>query len=164
MWSWWTIGCSYHTNNSHTRWKHYKNTWSTRSYNKSRHISKNCLFTTVWLVFEHINLVSTDNMDGFWLFWQIIISFSYFSNYRLVDKVNKSIGQDPNSKTLIGVLDIYGFESFKFNRCYRAPCLCVCYDTWSWFFKTFSISKAWGIIISANGCLDVDVSKMLGSL
>ncbi|KAJ7535365.1 hypothetical protein O6H91_12G030000 [Diphasiastrum complanatum] len=33
----------------------------------------------------------------------------------LVNKVNKSIGQDPDSKTLIGVLDIYGFESFKTN-------------------------------------------------
>ncbi|CAN4112840.1 unnamed protein product [Withania somnifera] len=34
----------------------------------------------------------------------------------LVDKINSSIGQDPNSKSLIGVLDIYGFESFKTNR------------------------------------------------
>ncbi|CAL9751955.1 unnamed protein product [Musa acuminata subsp. burmannicoides] len=33
----------------------------------------------------------------------------------LVDKINVSIGQDPNSKHLIGVLDIYGFESFKCN-------------------------------------------------
>ncbi|XP_071721684.1 myosin-9-like isoform X2 [Rutidosis leptorrhynchoides] len=33
----------------------------------------------------------------------------------LVDKINMSIGQDPNSKSLIGVLDIYGFESFKQN-------------------------------------------------
>ncbi|XP_050215596.1 myosin-17-like isoform X1 [Mercurialis annua] len=33
----------------------------------------------------------------------------------LVEKINNSIGQDPNSKQLIGVLDIYGFESFKFN-------------------------------------------------
>ncbi|KAL3849947.1 hypothetical protein ACJIZ3_011829 [Penstemon smallii] len=33
----------------------------------------------------------------------------------LVDKINNSIGQDPNSKCLIGVLDIYGFESFKNN-------------------------------------------------
>ncbi|XP_051141893.1 myosin-9-like [Andrographis paniculata] len=33
----------------------------------------------------------------------------------LVDKINVSIGQDPNSKVLIGVLDIYGFESFKTN-------------------------------------------------
>ncbi|KAL0005461.1 hypothetical protein SO802_013022 [Lithocarpus litseifolius] len=33
----------------------------------------------------------------------------------LVDKINSSIGQDPNSKSLIGVLDIYGFESFKTN-------------------------------------------------
>lgn len=33
----------------------------------------------------------------------------------IVDKINVSIGQDPNSKSLIGVLDIYGFESFKHN-------------------------------------------------
>ncbi|GAB2291863.1 hypothetical protein Dimus_026114 [Dionaea muscipula] len=33
----------------------------------------------------------------------------------LVDKINMSIGQDHNSKSIIGVLDIYGFESFKFN-------------------------------------------------
>ncbi|KAF5458799.1 hypothetical protein F2P56_022803, partial [Juglans regia] len=33
----------------------------------------------------------------------------------IVDKINNSIGQDPNSKSLIGVLDIYGFESFKQN-------------------------------------------------
>ncbi|KAJ1400696.1 P-loop containing nucleoside triphosphate hydrolase [Sesbania bispinosa] len=33
----------------------------------------------------------------------------------LVEKINISIGQDPNSKSIIGVLDIYGFESFKFN-------------------------------------------------
>ncbi|CAB4321685.1 unnamed protein product [Prunus armeniaca] len=33
----------------------------------------------------------------------------------LVDKINSSIGQDPQSKFLIGVLDIYGFESFKTN-------------------------------------------------
>ncbi|KAB2071095.1 hypothetical protein ES319_A08G199900v1 [Gossypium barbadense] len=31
----------------------------------------------------------------------------------LVKKINVSIGQDPDSKCLIGVLDIYGFESFK---------------------------------------------------
>lgn len=35
---------------------------------------------------------------------------------RLVDKINVSIGQDPSSNCLIGVLDIYGFESFKNNR------------------------------------------------
>ncbi|EES03165.2 hypothetical protein BDA96_03G215100 [Sorghum bicolor] len=33
----------------------------------------------------------------------------------IVEKINVSIGQDPNSKQLIGVLDIYGFESFKVN-------------------------------------------------
>jgi len=35
---------------------------------------------------------------------------------RLVQKINISIGQDPSSKCLIGVLDIYGFESFQTNR------------------------------------------------
>lgn len=33
-----------------------------------------------------------------------------------MDKINISIGQDPNLKSTIGVLDIYGFESFKCNR------------------------------------------------
>ncbi|KAK4794857.1 hypothetical protein SAY86_012851 [Trapa natans] len=33
----------------------------------------------------------------------------------IVNKINSSIGQDPESKSLIGVLDIYGFESFKTN-------------------------------------------------
>ncbi|KAI8021872.1 Myosin-12 [Camellia lanceoleosa] len=37
-------------------------------------------------------------------------------NYgRIVDKTNNSIGQDPDAKSIIGVLDIYGFESFKIN-------------------------------------------------
>ena len=30
-----------------------------------------------------------------------------------MDKINNFIGQDPDSKVLIEVLDIYGFESFK---------------------------------------------------
>ncbi|CAL5380751.1 unnamed protein product [Camellia sinensis] len=33
----------------------------------------------------------------------------------IVDKINNSIGQDPDAKSIIGVLDIYGFESFKIN-------------------------------------------------
>ncbi|CAE6162205.1 unnamed protein product [Arabidopsis arenosa] len=33
----------------------------------------------------------------------------------LVDKINKSVGQDPESRFQIGVLDIYGFECFKNN-------------------------------------------------
>ncbi|KAJ0510529.1 putative myosin ATPase [Helianthus annuus] len=33
----------------------------------------------------------------------------------IVTRINNSIGQDANSKLLIGVLDIYGFESFKTN-------------------------------------------------
>ncbi|KAM0866140.1 hypothetical protein ACQ4PT_042813 [Festuca glaucescens] len=33
----------------------------------------------------------------------------------IVDKINNSIGQDPDAISIIGVLDIYGFESFKVN-------------------------------------------------
>ncbi|XP_047151066.1 myosin-7-like, partial [Vigna umbellata] len=33
----------------------------------------------------------------------------------IVCKINNTIGQDPDSTKLIGVLDIYGFESFKTN-------------------------------------------------
>ncbi|XVE77890.1 hypothetical protein DITRI_Ditri13aG0100100 [Diplodiscus trichospermus] len=48
----------------------------------------------------------------------------------LVNKINVSIGQDPHSKCLIGVLDIYSFESFKTNwQCLMTPvcaCLNVC--------------------------------------
>ncbi|KAL3611086.1 hypothetical protein D5086_002106 [Populus alba] len=33
----------------------------------------------------------------------------------IVDKINSSIGQDPTATSIIGVLDIYGFESFKIN-------------------------------------------------
>ncbi|KNA05554.1 hypothetical protein SOVF_189230 [Spinacia oleracea] len=33
----------------------------------------------------------------------------------LVEKMNSSIGQDPNSRVQIGLLDIYGFECFKNN-------------------------------------------------
>ncbi|XP_019055618.1 PREDICTED: myosin-12-like isoform X2 [Nelumbo nucifera] len=33
----------------------------------------------------------------------------------IVDKINSSIGQDPSAENIIGVLDIYGFESFKVN-------------------------------------------------
>ncbi|XP_021321169.1 protein OPAQUE1 isoform X5 [Sorghum bicolor] len=35
----------------------------------------------------------------------------------LVDNINKSIGQDMESRSQIGVLDIYGFECFKYNSC-----------------------------------------------
>lgn len=35
---------------------------------------------------------------------------------RLVDRINKSVGQDKNSQIQIGVLDIYGFECFEHNR------------------------------------------------
>ncbi|GJN20508.1 hypothetical protein PR202_gb07895 [Eleusine coracana subsp. coracana] len=36
----------------------------------------------------------------------------------LVDNINKSIGQDIDSRAQIGVLDIYGFECFKYNSLY----------------------------------------------
>ena len=47
----------------------------------------------------------------------LLLDFFKFSYVRIVNKINISIGQDSDSKSLIGVLDIYGFESFKTNRC-----------------------------------------------
>jgi myosin-5 len=45
-----------------------------------------------------------------------MISVTNRSSFRrLVQQINESIGQDPNSKVLVGVLDIYGFESFQQN-------------------------------------------------
>jgi myosin-5 len=43
------------------------------------------------------------------------VTCALINNDRIVDKINSSIGQDPDAKSLIGVLDIYGFESFKIN-------------------------------------------------
>ena len=36
--------------------------------------------------------------------------------FRIIAKVNESVGQDEKSKLSIGVLDIYGFEHFETNR------------------------------------------------
>ena len=49
-----------------------------------------------------------------------------------MNKINSSIGQDPDSRALIGVLDIYGFESFKTNRCLTGMLLLsLCTDSFS---------------------------------
>ncbi|KAH0869000.1 hypothetical protein HID58_076022 [Brassica napus] len=58
----------------------------------------------------------------------------------LVDKINTSIGQDPHSKYLIGVLDIYGFESFKTNRCLSGMLVVFCDWLDGSFQKSGSIS------------------------
>jgi hypothetical protein len=50
------------------------------------------------------------------LFYNFLMSFLYHGHCRLVDNINKSIGQDMESRAQIGVLDIYGFESFTYNR------------------------------------------------
>ena len=44
------------------------------------------------------------------------VLFIFCCSTRLVDKINKAVGQDINSRMQIGILDIYGFESFKDNR------------------------------------------------
>jgi hypothetical protein len=61
-------------------------------------------------------LFKSSFMSNFHMFPLMLICLMTF-DLRLVNKINNSIGQDPNSKCLIGVLDIYGFESFKTNRC-----------------------------------------------
>ncbi|GER46091.1 myosin 2 [Striga asiatica] len=66
----------------------------------------------------------------------------------LVDRINRSIGQDPNSKCLIGVLDIYGFESFKTNR---------------YFYLVHSASSRYGIEVGMHtlkyACMDFDFEQ-----
>lgn len=46
----------------------------------------------------------------------IVNLFCYYVCCRLVEKINRSVGQDRDSRVQIGVLDIYGFECFKRNR------------------------------------------------
>lgn len=66
-------------------------------------------------------ICSLHHQEPFLLFMQILFFNSvYFTDFvisfRLVDKINRSVGQDLNSRVQIGVLDIYGFECFKNNR------------------------------------------------
>lgn len=89
----------------------------------------------------------------------LILICSMTSDLRLVNKINNSIGQDPNSKCLIGVLDIYGFESFKTNRCLIGMLLMIdcmldallwigCTSReycWSW--AQFIFSKLWWFLL-----------------
>jgi len=56
-------------------------------------------------------------LHGYFHMFPLTLLWQMTFDLRLVNKINNSIGQDPNSKCLIGVLDIYGFESFKTNRC-----------------------------------------------
>ena len=50
------------------------------------------------------------------LFFDSVYFTDFVISFRLVDKINRSVGQDLNSQVKIGVLDIYGFECFKNNR------------------------------------------------
>jgi hypothetical protein len=50
----------------------------------------------------------------------------------LVAKINESIGQDADSKNFIGVLDIYGFESFKVGLYRLNPVWPIALDS-AWF-------------------------------
>jgi hypothetical protein len=50
------------------------------------------------------------------LFFDSVYFTNFVISFRLVDKINRSVGQDLNSRVQIGVLDIYGFECFKNNR------------------------------------------------
>lgn len=42
----------------------------------------------------------------------------------LVGRINASIGQDPSAFASIGLLDIYGFESFTFNDLEQVRVVC----------------------------------------
>ncbi|RRT84368.1 hypothetical protein B296_00014846 [Ensete ventricosum] len=60
--------------------------------------------------------------------------------FMLVNRINCSIGQDPDSKFLIGVLDIYGFESFKTNRCFTGTLL---YSSWKMSKYLHDLHQIW---------------------
>ncbi|KAK6150259.1 hypothetical protein DH2020_017784 [Rehmannia glutinosa] len=68
----------------------------------------------------------------------------------LVDKINFSIGQDSNSKCLIGVLDIYGFESFETNR----NCQLLHYEALRLFFPNTEL-----YLVSLCVCVGVFFSR-----
>lgn len=68
-----------------------------------------------------------------------------------MDNINSSIGQDPDSKFLIGVLDIYGFESFKTNRCLTGMPF-VCIIDRNWFFKRTDSCSSY--VSSLTFCLE----------
>lgn len=61
--------------------------------------------------YAHFKVVSEKNYRG-----KEIETYIMWDLFRLVEKMNSSIGQDPNSRVQIGLLDIYGFECFKNNR------------------------------------------------
>ena len=48
--------------------------------------------------------------------WFLTAAYLSTAFCRLVEHINKSVGQDVDSRIQIGVLDIYGFECFKKNR------------------------------------------------
>ncbi|KAI7740039.1 hypothetical protein M8C21_006215, partial [Ambrosia artemisiifolia] len=56
--------------------------------------------------------ISSDEQEAI---FRVVAAILHLGNIEIVTKINNSIGQDANSKLLIGVLDIYGFESFKTN-------------------------------------------------
>jgi hypothetical protein len=61
---------------------------------------------------------------------------------RIVDKINNSIGQDPDATHIIGVLDIYGFESFKINR------FVVSSTVWSYCKYEFGLFFSFILVLS----------------
>lgn len=74
------------------------------------------LFMLVYLIGIHVVIAKSTNMGFFYYALLGDNSICFFYSNRLVDKINRSVGQDVNSPMQIGVLDIYGFECFKDNR------------------------------------------------
>lgn len=70
----------------------------------------------VYLIGIHVVIAKSTNV--FFFYYALLGNNSIYCCYsnRLVDKINRSVGQDVNSQMQIGVLDIYGFECFKDNR------------------------------------------------
>ncbi|KAK6933673.1 Myosin, N-terminal, SH3-like [Dillenia turbinata] len=75
---------------------------------------KNCVLQAPKHSYELRAIIDISHRFGHIMFGHIQIELLSMCD-RIVDKINSSIGQDLNAASLIGVLDIYGFESFKIN-------------------------------------------------
>lgn len=121
VWCTGTGKCTHQACDGDTRRNYHENSWSCFCNSQQGWFCKDFILSSIRLVRTSIGyyeisialfhvrcyIVKFRIVNGKYNWW-------YFN--RLVEKINVSIGQDPNSKSLIGVLDIYGFESFKCNR------------------------------------------------
>ncbi|GJS37324.1 myosin-6-like protein isoform X1 [Tanacetum coccineum] len=79
----------------------------------------------------------------------------------IVGRINESIGQEAESKHLIGVLDIYGFESFKTNRWLTGMILYSSYQKGYFLQIAATASRFCRDAVMKNNTLDNGLGRML---